>query len=51
MFDLVREMNAEIQARAYVFLGAKVPAAAYADSFWLDPGDAAIFSHLPTSRC
>ena len=30
--------------------GTKVPAAAYADSFWLDPGDAAIFSHLPTSR-
>ena len=30
--------------------GTKVPAAAYADYFWLDPGDAAIFSHLPTSR-
>ena len=125
VFDLVREMNAEIQARAYVFLGAKVqgvwhtgidvpigtkrfdakflppfvksfeipnggtavvswlkngdtdylmvvnrdpndditlkatfadgtgivrrdgtkvPAAAYADYFWLDPGDAAIFA-------
>ena len=125
VFDLVREMNAEIQARAYVFLGAKVqgvwhtgidiplgtkrfeakflppfvkslstlkggaavvswlknggkdylmvvnrdpndditfkstfapgveivrrdgttaPAAAYADCFWLDPGDAAIFA-------
>ena len=127
VFDLVREMNAEIQARAYVFLGAKVqgvwhtgidvplgtkrfdakflppfvksfeipnggtavvswlkngdtdylmvvnrdpndditlkatfadgteivrrdgtkvPATAYADYFWLDPGDAAIFSSL-----
>lgn len=50
MFDLVREMNAEIQARAYVFLGAKVPAAAYADSFWLAPGDAVIFSDSTATR-
>ena len=28
--------------------GTKVPAAAYADYFWLDPGDAAIFS-CPTA--
>ena len=131
VFDLVREMNAEIQARAYVFLGAKVqgvwhtgidvplgtkrfdakflppfvksfeipnggtavvswlkngdtdylmvvnrdpndditlkatfaegteivrrdgtkvPAAAYADYFWLDPGDAVIFSSSTAAR-